>query len=57
MAEYFRQGTIAALTLGAAPLGESLGARTNLGTKLDILMRSGERQAEYLFGWRGISAD
>jgi hypothetical protein len=52
---------LAALTLGTAPPGESLAARadagTDLGTKLDILMRSGERRAEYLFGWRGISAD
>jgi len=52
---------LAALTLCAAPPGESLAARadarTNQGPKLDILMRSGERRAEYLFGWRGISAD
>jgi hypothetical protein len=28
-----------------------------MGTKLDIVMRSGEQRAEHLFGWRGISAD
>jgi hypothetical protein len=48
---------LAALTFGADPLvGSRADARTNLGTKLDILIRSGERRAEYLFGWRGISA-
>jgi hypothetical protein len=48
---------LAALTFGADPL---VGSRTDaqtLGTRLDILMRSGERRGEYLFGWRGISAD
>jgi hypothetical protein len=49
------------LAFGADPLGQSFAARadtqTSPGTKLDILMRSGERRAEYLFGWRGISAD
>jgi len=51
---------VAAL-VGADPLVESLAARPNAlttaGAKLEIVMRTGEEQAEYLFGWRGISAD
>jgi len=52
---------LAALTFAADPRGQSIAARadtrTSLGTKLDIRLRSGERRAEYLVGWRGISAD
>ena len=51
---------LVALTFAADPVVGSLAradARTTVGTKLDILMRSGERRAEHLFEWRGISAD
>jgi hypothetical protein len=52
---------LAALTFAADPLVGSLAARAEaritVGPTLDILMRSGERRAEHLFGWRGISAD
>ena len=40
-----------------APLSARANPRTALGTKLDIIMRSGERRTEHPFGWRGISAD
>lgn len=50
-----------AAPLGAGPLVESLAARPNalttVGAKLVIIMRTGEQQARYLLGWRGISAD
>jgi hypothetical protein len=52
---------LAALAFGADSLLRSLAARadagTSVGTKLDIVMRSGEQRAEHPFGWRGISAD
>jgi hypothetical protein len=52
---------LAALAFGADSLFQSLtvraDARTTVGTKLDIIMRSGEQRAEHPFGWTGISAD
>jgi hypothetical protein len=52
---------LTALALGAALLLQSLAARaaakTTVGTKLDIIMRSGEQHSEHPFRWRGISAD
>jgi hypothetical protein len=52
---------VAALAFGADSLLQSLAARadarTTLGTKLDIIMRSGEQRAERPLAWRGISAD
>jgi hypothetical protein len=50
-----------AVSVAADSLLQSLAARADtsdaVGTKLDIVMRSGEQRAERLFGWRGISAD
>jgi hypothetical protein len=52
---------LAALAFGADLLLRSLAARadarTTVGTKLDIIMRSGEQRAEHPIGWSGISAD
>jgi hypothetical protein len=52
---------LAVLAFGAGSLLQSLAvradARTTVGTKLDIIMRSGEQRAEHPSGWRGISAD
>jgi hypothetical protein len=51
----------AVLTFAAGSLALSLAARADasniVGTKLDIVMRSGEQRAEHLLAWRGISAD
>jgi len=52
---------LTALAFGTALLLQSLAARADakstVGTKLDIIMRSGEQYSEHPFGWRGISAD
>jgi hypothetical protein len=51
---------LAALAFGANSLqsfAARADARTAVGTKLDIIMRSGEQRAEHPFGWKGISAD